>query len=199
MEGDRRGAELDEVEVGVAADQRVERPRHPRQTVSDRPRPLVLLEGEPDVAAAQSLGDAGDVAVQVRAAVIATEQAERSADDLGTRDGHRPVGVDVGQGANDLGGNDRLVVVIRPDLRQQPGHAVGTSSASRIGRISTLGSRRRGHGSCGRLLGELVGGSRAHRPQCRSAEPAGHRGVPTNVRRGLVPADMSSATASGAP
>ena len=82
VEGDGRGAELDEVEVGVAADQRVERPGDSAQPVVERPRPLVLLEGEADVAAAQPLLDAGDVAVQVGPALVGAEEAEGGADDL---------------------------------------------------------------------------------------------------------------------
>ena len=85
MEGDCRGAELDEVEVGVAADQRVERPGDSGQSVFEGPGPLVLLEGEADVAAAPRFLDTGDVAVQVGATVIATEKAEGGADHLVSR------------------------------------------------------------------------------------------------------------------
>ena len=126
MEGDRGGAELDEVEVCVAPDQRVERPGDSVKTVAHRPGPLVLFQGEPDVAAAQPLLDAGDIAVQVHPEIVRAEESKGSADGLRARHRQGAVAVDVSEGADDLGGDDRLIAVGRPDLGEQTRHPMGT-------------------------------------------------------------------------
>lgn len=54
------GTELGEVEVGVPADERVERPADTGDAALEGPRALVGLEGEADVAAGCLHGDSGD-------------------------------------------------------------------------------------------------------------------------------------------
>ena len=84
------GAEHGEVELGVAAHERIERPRDPPEPASRRPRPLVLLEREAGPRAANARQHTGDVAVQGRLPVVDGEEAEAGADHLpvGAHRGH---------------------------------------------------------------------------------------------------------------
>ena len=115
-------AELDDVEVRVAADQRVEGPGDLGDAAAQRPGPLVQLEGEPDVAAVQAGVDSGDVAVQ---GVLGrrVEEADAGADHPTAVERPAHVVAGLGEGAQQLDGHGR-VGVAAPDRGEQPHHVL---------------------------------------------------------------------------
>ena len=86
---DRLRRQLDQVEVGVAADQRVEGPGDLGDAAQQRPGALVELEREADAAAGRRAGDPGDVAVQ-RVLGGRVEEADARADQPAVRRTRRP-------------------------------------------------------------------------------------------------------------
>ena len=79
--GDDGRAELDEVEVRVAAHERVRRPRDRARAALERPAALELLQREAERAALELAVDAGDVRVEVELGAVEAEEPERDADE----------------------------------------------------------------------------------------------------------------------
>ena len=122
LEADDAGAELGQVEVGVAPDERVERPRDDGDAPLRRPRPLVLLEGEPDVRALPRRQHAGDVRVEVEPVAAVADEARpthRPGDPSG--EGTDDVAAGVGQRLEQAGVDRRLALGMAPDGAQEGG------------------------------------------------------------------------------
>ena len=118
----RLRAQLDDVEVRVAADQRVERPGDLRDPTAHRPGTLVQLEGEADVPPVQAGHDPGDVAVQ---GILgrSVEEADTGADQPAVVERARHVVAGLGEGSEQLDGDGR-VGVTAPDRGEQPHDAL---------------------------------------------------------------------------
>ena len=123
---DRLGAQLGQVEVRVAADQRVEGPGDLRDAAQQCPGPLVQLEREPDVAAGHRRRDPGDVAVQ-RVLGRRVEEADARADQTVAVERAADVVARLGERPQQLEGH-RRVGVAAPDRGEQ---ATTSSSSAR--------------------------------------------------------------------
>src|SRR5207302_10066138 len=85
--GDAGGAQLGEVEMGVAAHQRVEGPEDAGEAEGARPAALMQLERGAHALVTRLRGDAEDVAVQCARAAVVAEKADRAADDAVVEEG----------------------------------------------------------------------------------------------------------------
>lgn len=116
--------ELDEVEPGVAADERVEGPHDRVEALLQSPGPLVHLQGAADVLIAVGIEHRGHVRVQVLMPVItgsmATSEAEGRPDGPAIAIGGAAVPTGMHDGPHQVGGELRGSVGRRPHLVEHP-------------------------------------------------------------------------------
>src|SRR5262249_9978252 len=138
----RPGAELHHVEVRVAADQRIERPRNLGDAPPQRPGALVRLDGEADAAPRRGRQDAGDVTVHGRVR-RRTEETDARADEVIAIDRADHVVLRLRHRPQQFRRDRRVPRVRPPDLVDEPPYAGQTGDVDDLAYDDAGRARRR--------------------------------------------------------